>query len=437
MSTSKRIPSYRRHKQSGQAIVTLPDGLGGRRDFLLGEYGSERSQLEYARLLAQWETNGRRAAWRSSATDLTVNELILAYWKVVEEYYRQPDGTPTSEVNNIRLALRPLRELYGHTLAAEFDSLALEAVRDGKIQMGHCRSRINKDISRIKRLFQWGASRKLIPLSVFQLLQTVRGLRHNRSLATETEPVKPVSQEVVNATLPFLPAPVAAMAQLQLLTGMRPGEVVVMRGIDIDMTGPIWFYRPGSDCGSFGQHKTAWRGHHRVIALGPRAQEIVRLHLKTDLHACLFSPADSIALFRAKQRKSRKSKVQPSQVSRKKRNPKRRPGQKYTVGSYDHAVAAACIRAYPLPEPLARSEKESAHEWRTRLTVDQIAAIRQWRREHSWHPNQLRHTKATEIRREAGLDAARVVLGHRSPQITETYAEIDLDKAAEVMARLG
>ena len=54
-----------------------------------------------------------------------------------------------------------------------------------------------------------------------------------------------------------------------------------------------------------------------------------------------------------------------------------------------------------------------------------------------WHPNQLRHTKATEIRREAGLDAARVVLGHRSPQITEIYAEIDLNKAAEVMARLG
>jgi hypothetical protein len=36
-----------------------------------------------------------------------------------------------------------------------------------------------------------------------------------------------------------------------------------------------------------------------------------------------------------------------------------------------------------------------------------------------WHPNQLRHTKVREIRREAGLDAARVVLGHRSAQITE------------------
>jgi len=54
-----------------------------------------------------------------------------------------------------------------------------------------------------------------------------------------------------------------------------------------------------------------------------------------------------------------------------------------------------------------------------------------------WHPNQLRHTKATEIRREEGLDASRVVLGHRSPQITETYAEIDTKKAIEVMAKMG
>jgi integrase len=54
-----------------------------------------------------------------------------------------------------------------------------------------------------------------------------------------------------------------------------------------------------------------------------------------------------------------------------------------------------------------------------------------------WHPNQLRHSMATDLRREAGLDAARVVLGHRSPSMTEVYAEVDTNKAAEVMARLG
>jgi integrase len=227
------------------------------------------------------------------------------------------------------------------------------------------------------------------------------------------------------------------MVQLQYLTGMRPGEVVVMRGIDIDMTSPVWLYRPGSDRGLHGQHKTAWRGHKRVIAIGPRAQEIVRKHLKSDMCAYLFSPADSIAFFRAEQRKNRKSRVQPSQVSRKRRKPDRQPGERYTVGSYDHAVAVACSRAFPPPEPLARKEKETARAWQRRLTPEEKVAVKQWRREHRWHPNQLRHTKATEIRREVGLDAARVVLGHRSAQVTETYAEIDTKKAVEVMARLG
>jgi integrase len=54
-----------------------------------------------------------------------------------------------------------------------------------------------------------------------------------------------------------------------------------------------------------------------------------------------------------------------------------------------------------------------------------------------WHVNQLRHTKATEIRRTSGLDAARAVLGHRSPEVTEVYAEVDQAKAAEIMGRIG
>src|SRR5205823_5239332 len=43
MSKSLFSPSYRRHKQSGQAVVTLPDGLGGRHDVLLGKFGSKES----------------------------------------------------------------------------------------------------------------------------------------------------------------------------------------------------------------------------------------------------------------------------------------------------------------------------------------------------------------------------------------------------------
>jgi integrase len=89
------------------------------------------------------------------------------------------------------------------------------------------------------------------------------------------------------------------------------------------------------------------------------------------------------------------------------------------VGSYEHAITKACRKA-----------DAKAHEDHPDIPREQVLIPH-------WHPNQLRHTKATEIRREVGLDSARAVLGHRSPAVTEVYAELDRAKAAEVMERLG
>jgi integrase len=269
---SKRPPKYRRHKPSGQAVVTLNG-----HDHYLGKHGTDESHAEYDRLIAEWLANGRRIPPRKgAASGLSLNEVILAYWQHAEAYYRHPDGTPTSEADNIRLALRPLKRLYGHTPAADFDSLALEALRDEMIREGHCRNRVNKDVSRVRRLFRWAAAQKLVPLSVHESLGTVEGLRAGRSAARETAPVRPVAEDVVDATLPHMRPQVTAMVRVQLLTGMRPGEVVVMRGMDLEMTGKVWRYRPGSDQGPHGKHKTAHRGRARVILIGPRAQEVLR-----------------------------------------------------------------------------------------------------------------------------------------------------------------
>ena len=85
------LPSYRLHKQSGQAIVTLNG-----RDFLLGPHDTAASRSEYRRRIAEWMANGRRIP-RATA-DLTVTELIAAFKTHAETYYRHFDGTPTSEV---------------------------------------------------------------------------------------------------------------------------------------------------------------------------------------------------------------------------------------------------------------------------------------------------------------------------------------------------
>src|SRR5262245_47652399 len=98
-----RTPSYRHHKPSGQAVVTL-DG----RDIYLGRYGSSASRAEHDQLLAEWLSNGRRLPAPVAGSDLTVNELVLAYLCHADSYSVK-NGKPTLEPGNIRLAVRPLR----------------------------------------------------------------------------------------------------------------------------------------------------------------------------------------------------------------------------------------------------------------------------------------------------------------------------------------
>ncbi len=54
-----------------------------------------------------------------------------------------------------------------------------------------------------------------------------------------------------------------------------------------------------------------------------------------------------------------------------------------------------------------------------------------------WSPNQLRHNAATEIRKQFGLDAAQVILGHSEIGVTQIYAEADRTKAVEVALMIG
>src|SRR5262249_52019622 len=101
----KSVPSCRLHLQSGQAIVTLTDGLSGRRDMVLGKYGTKDSRIEYARVLAEWEAVGQCLPVATTA-DVTVAELICRFWPWVQEHYRHLDGTLTSEVPEYKMALR-------------------------------------------------------------------------------------------------------------------------------------------------------------------------------------------------------------------------------------------------------------------------------------------------------------------------------------------
>ncbi len=400
------IPTPTRHKSS-QAVVRLNG-----RDHYLGRYGTNGAKLAYERIVAEWLAHGRTLP--GDAAGMTINELIAAFWPWAKRHYRRPDGTATNEVTDFKMSLRPVRHLYGDTPAKEFGPLALKAVRELFIkgydhpkhgpQPALARGVVNQRVARVRRMFKWAVENELVPPDVFHGLQAVRGLQRGRCDAKESKPVLPVARAVVDDTLPLLRPMIADMVRLQLETGMRPGEMVIMRGIDLDTTGNVWLYRPG-------HHKTEHHGHGRTVPIGPKAQGIIRRCLTTDLQAFLFSPVKCMEERKITLRLARKSKVQPSQFDRSKAKPKRKPGERYTTLSYGRTIAEA-IKRHNKGKPEA----------------EQIP---------HWHPHQLRHTRALELKREFGLDVARAVLGHKSPVIAEHYATLDIAAGVAAMARVG
>jgi hypothetical protein len=215
------IPAHRHHKRSGQAIVPLPDSLGRRRDVLLGKYGSPESRKEYARVLAEWEVGRRRLPKPAATSDITVNVLVLDYWKHARDYYRRTKDPTRGDKVSLRDALRVIRKLYGNTRAREFGPLALKACRARMIRKGWARTYIKSQVDRLRRMSRWAAEEELLSGSVHENLSKVTSLRKGKCGARESERVRPVRDEVVNASMasPGKPTPSPSPASVGTAAG--------------------------------------------------------------------------------------------------------------------------------------------------------------------------------------------------------------------------
>ncbi|WP_254508940.1 tyrosine-type recombinase/integrase [Anatilimnocola floriformis] len=412
-------PAYCLHKASGKAVVRI-----NKQDHYIGLYGTPESHAEYERLIAEFRVaqeehlQQRDAEVAAAGFTLTLSQVLKRYRTFAQGYYVK-NGKPTKELVEMRYALRPLRKLYGNTLAREFGPLKLKAVRqhlvDGKEL---CRRVINHRIMRIKRFFKWAVSEELVPASVSHGLATVSGLRRGKTTAHEAPPVKPVADVWVDAILPYLSPQVAAMVQLQRLTGTRPGEVVIIRACDIDMSGDVWIYQPQD-------HKTEWRDHSRTIPLGPKAQQVIRPFLSLSTEQCLFSPRAAEEYrnsAKAENRNpNRKTPIYPCELrarerrraAAKRRKSKRPKRDHYDVDSYGRAIKYAIKRA----------------------NVDRAKA--KLPLVPNWCPLQLRHSRATEVRKQFGIEGAQVTLGHVHANVTEVYAERNLELAITIARKTG
>lgn len=397
------LPKYRLHRASGQAVVTLYG-----KDIYLGPWRSKASKLEYDRLIREWVAGGRPTRQVAGTNDITVVELAAAYLDFAKGYYRK-NGKSTDTIYQVQQAAAIVCEQYGRTNASDFGPLALKAIQAELIERDLSRTTINHLTATIRRMFRWGVAEELIAPAVLQALAALPGLKKGRTQARETPPVRPVADEIVDATLPFLQDIAGDMVRFQRLTGCRPAEVCMLRPCDLDRSGDVWLYRPES-------HKTEHHDRDRVICIGPKAQDLLRKYLLREADAYCFSPQDSERKRRASLHSQRKTPLNCGNVpgSNRKRTPTRQPGACYTTDSYRRAVTRGCRLA----------NKQRQKEGRDDLLPE-------------WHPNQLRHSAATSIRRQFGLEAAQVTLGHAAADVTQIYAEKNLTLAVEVMRRIG
>jgi integrase len=151
--------------------------------------------------------------------------------------YYVKNGKPTSQVLTIKSSVRVPKERCAHLEAVKFGPIVLRVSRIAFVAQRMARSEVKRRVELIRGMFKWGVSMQLIPATVLVALQSVPGVRGRRTPAPDRKKVRPVPQAQVDAILPHLAPAVAAMIQLQELTGMRPQDVVQMRGCDLTMGG--------------------------------------------------------------------------------------------------------------------------------------------------------------------------------------------------------
>jgi integrase len=441
------IPNYRPHKATGQAFIEL-DG----RRFYLGKHGSKASREEYKRRLAEYLANGKKLPLVRAKTGISCQELAVHFLEWAEGYYVK-NKKPTGTFAFCQKAISLLAKHYGNESVDNFSPLSLVFLQEAWVTRGLARQTVNRNVrayselvwnfrhtepqpegcdyashkawcatSRlrlcssttsnhflirsnvIKQAFKHGVKFGWVEANTLYALQAVDNLKEGRTTAPEYRNIKPVADEIVEKTLPFLPPIVADMVRVQRFCGMRPQDVRNLRFCDIDRSGDVWIYRPFT-------HKTEHKKKKRIIAIGPRAQAILLSYLleKEDTpEAFLISPKDTIRLQKIEKRQNRKTfnkqgRVQPSQRDRSKPDAVKKPGEQYMRDSYNRAIGRACKKAgVPV-----------------------------------WTPNQLRHSAATEIRDKYGLEYTQVYLGHAHASTTEIYAEVDFEKAAKVAREIG
>lgn len=391
------VPALRFHI-SGQSICEINGTT-----YYLGPADSPESLARYAVLIREYQTNGLKVpSYITSQTLAGMAGAFLAAPEKVDksqepisvrhitagyrEYAKARYAKSKKEIYRMTAVCDALEKHTGSVLASEFGPKLLKAQRQRWIDEGtKCRKYINLLTNSVMRIFRWAVEEELVDEGIWQRLKSIEPLHEGQTTAKDNAPVRPVDLEVVRKTVAELSPIVRDMVRVQVATGMRPSELCSMRPADIDRSGPEWIYRPRT-------HKNAKRGKSRSIPLVGDARSVVENYLNRGPDAFLFSPIEADQWFRAKQRSERKGygSYKPVKGTLK-------IGECYTPNSYRQAIVRAAERA----------------------------------KVKAWFPYQLRHLNLTAVRKALGVEAAQAMAGHSRVDMTETYAQVALEKAIE------
>ena len=324
-----------------------------------------------------WEEHTRQSA-KKRPEGVTVSELCALWDAHCQEYYK---GSSTA-VNAV-VDVRMFRDLFGQAAVSELTHADMLQLRDALVRSGVARTTVNRRLWRVRYMLAWALDEAIIPATVKAELTQVRSVKRGRTCAPERQPVRPVDDATIAATVEHMTPNTADMVRVHRLTGMRPCELCAMRWSLIDTSRTPWVYRVPPEA-----NKNNWRGEMgqpRVVCIGPKAREVLERHRGGDVP---FSPMQAMAEHLERLRRERKTPFYGKMRGKEDAHVPRVLGERWTTDAYTKTIHAACDRAGITP----------------------------------WGANRLRHTFGTEVRRAFGLEVAKAVLGHTEGGcITDVY----------------
>ena len=263
-----KLPSLRLHRPSGRAVCTING-----RDIYCGKYGTNEADRRYREVLGDWlagrPITAATAKLSPAPNEISVAELCVRYLAHSKSYYVK-NGVATTEQRLVERAVKPAGDLFGLLPVSSFTPTCLRVVRDFYIAKGMSRKVVNLQTSRLRRMFRWAVANEICKPDVVVALAAVEPLKRGRTTAPENRGLHAVPDDDFEKVLKKCDLTMRVALTVQRRTGCRSGELLQMRFDLMEREGDVWNFRSP-------RHKSEHHGKDRVVAIGPKAIEALKL----------------------------------------------------------------------------------------------------------------------------------------------------------------